>query len=82
MSQFTNGWRNGFAKVKLVKWTLEQCSNMAGHYHLATAGTQNQGNILGDRPSVRISKKFLQDSSGAHIGSSLLTRYWLTIAHY
>lgn len=40
-------------------------NTMAGHYHLATAATQNQGNMLGDRPSVRVSKQYLKDTSGS-----------------
>ena len=35
-----------------------------GHHHNATAGTQNQGNSLGDRSSVRQSKLFRQHESG------------------
>eukprot|EP00658_Telonema_sp_P-2_P019845 TRINITY_DN1780_c0_g1_i12.p2 TRINITY_DN1780_c0_g1~~TRINITY_DN1780_c0_g1_i12.p2 ORF type:complete len:255 (+),score=26.94 TRINITY_DN1780_c0_g1_i12:58-822(+) len=37
---------------------------MAGHHHNPNAATQNCGNSLGARPSVRISELYLRDNSG------------------
>ena len=37
---------------------------MPGHYHQAGTGTQNQDNIMGDRPSVRISDTAYKHNHG------------------
>jgi len=40
-------------------------SHSGGHFHCPTAATQNCGNSLGSRPSVRISDTYLRDNSGS-----------------
>lgn len=42
---------------------------MSGHHHCPTAATQNCGNTLGSRPSVRISDYYLRDTSGSALKS-------------
>ena len=46
---------------------------MPGHHHNPTAGTQNQGNSLGDRSSVRQSRLYRQYESGNDVKGLLGT---------
>lgn len=46
---------------------------MSGHHHNSNAGTQNQGNSLGDRACVRQSKLYRQHESGNDVKSILGT---------
>lgn len=51
----------------------KQKSIMSGHHHNSNAGTQNQGNSLGDRACVRQSKLYRTHESGNDVKSILGT---------